>query len=81
LARPISANSATARECNRQKQRIRLSRPPGKITSAVIFSFSSLWPALAQSLARRNRSALVITDTELKVMAALAMIGLRRRPK
>lgn len=28
-----------------------------------------------------NRSALVITDTELSVMAALAIIGLRVHPK
>ena len=29
----------------------------------------------------RNRSALPMTDTELKVIAALAMIGLSSRPK
>jgi hypothetical protein len=29
----------------------------------------------------RNRSALPMTETELKVIAALAMIGLRSRPK
>jgi hypothetical protein len=33
-----------------------------------------------QSSSRRKRSALLITETELKVMAALAMIGLSRRP-
>ena len=32
------------------------------------------------NLTRRSRSALAITDTELNVMAALAMIGLSRRP-
>jgi len=33
------------------------------------------------SLIRRNRSAFAITETELNVMAALAMIGLNRSPK
>lgn len=33
------------------------------------------------SLTLRNRSAFAITDTELNVMAALAMIGLKRIPK
>ena len=33
-----------------------------------------------QMLARRSRKALPITDTELNVMAALAIIGLRRSP-
>ena len=31
--------------------------------------------------ARRNRSALPITDTELKLIAALAIIGLSSHPK
>jgi hypothetical protein len=35
----------------------------------------------SQSAARRRRSALPITDTELKAMAALAIIGLSSRPK
>ncbi len=30
---------------------------------------------------RRSRSALVITETELKLIAALAIIGLSSRPK
>src|ERR1041385_4278923 len=34
-----------------------------------------------QSSAPRSRSALVMTDTELKVIAAAAIIGLRSRPK
>ena len=33
------------------------------------------------SLTERSRRALVMTETELKVMAALAIIGLRSRPK
>ena len=33
-----------------------------------------------QSVARLSRSALAITDTELKVIAALAIIGLSSRP-
>jgi len=32
------------------------------------------------SSTRRSRSALAITDTELKLIAALATIGLRRTP-
>ena len=38
-------------------------------------------PASAQSLARRSLSALAITDTELKVIAALAIIGLKSSPR
>ena len=34
-----------------------------------------------QSASRRRRSALAITDTELNVIAALAIIGLSSRPK
>ena len=34
----------------------------------------------AQSLTFRRRSALVITETELKVMAAAAIMGLSSRP-
>ena len=33
------------------------------------------------SLRLRNRRALVITDTELKLMAAAAIIGMSSRPK
>ena len=33
-----------------------------------------------QSFVRRSRSALLITETELKVMAALAIIGLSSNP-
>ena len=33
-----------------------------------------------QSLTLRNRSALLMTETELKLMAAPAIIGLRRVP-
>ncbi len=33
------------------------------------------------SLAFRNRSALPMTDTELKLMAAPAMMGLKSKPK
>ena len=45
---------------------------------------AGLVPARAlrhQSLTVRSRSALAITDTELKVIAALAMIGLKSSPK
>ena len=34
-----------------------------------------------QISARRNRNAFVITETELKLIASAAIIGLRRRPK
>ena len=34
----------------------------------------------AQSLSRLRRSALAITDTELKLIAAAAIIGLKRMP-
>ena len=37
--------------------------------------------ALSHSCARRNRSALNITETELKLIAAAAMIGESSRPK
>ena len=46
-----------------------------------------LHPAVNDGFARsynaslRSRSAFVITDTELNVMATLAIIGLSRRPK
>ncbi len=38
-------------------------------------------PASTHSSVRRSRSALPITDTELKLIAALAIIGLSSRPK
>ena len=38
-------------------------------------------PLPAYSSTRRNRSAFAITDTELNVIAALAIIGLSRMPK
>jgi hypothetical protein len=34
-----------------------------------------------QSFIERSRNALLITDTELRLMAAPAIIGLSRRPK
>jgi hypothetical protein len=37
--------------------------------------------AQSQILAARSRSALPITDTELKLMAAAAIMGLKRIPK
>ena len=37
--------------------------------------------AIYYSAVRRSRSALVMTDTELNVMAAAAIIGLSRMPK
>ena len=37
-------------------------------------------PRSAQTVARFNRSAFVITDTELKLIAAAAIIGLSSQP-
>ena len=37
--------------------------------------------SLSYNLIRRNRSAFAITETELKLIAAPAIIGLRRRLK
>lgn len=46
------------------------------------FAMADLAPvSFGQSLARRNRSALPITDTELKLIAAAAIIGLISNPK
>ncbi len=39
-----------------------------------------LRPLHAQSISRRSRSALPMTETELRLIAALAIIGLRSRP-
>jgi hypothetical protein len=44
-----------------------------------IFGFEAL--ETLQILTLRNRSALPITDTELKLIAAAAIIGLNSRPK
>ncbi len=38
-------------------------------------------PSQAEGLSRRRRSAFVITDTELKLIAAAAIMGLSSRPK
>ncbi len=40
---------------------------------------SQLWQLHSES--RRRRSALAITETELKLMAAAAIMGLKSRPK
>jgi hypothetical protein len=47
--------------------------PPSKPAGAPSYPHQSFTPL--------NRKALVITETELKLMAALAMIGLNNRPK
>jgi hypothetical protein len=46
---------------------------------SVSFRFGALLPN--HSVTRRKRRALAITETELKVIAALAIIGLNRSPK
>ncbi len=47
----------------------------------VTWAITATSAALAQREARRNRSAFATTETELKLMAAAAMIGLSRTPK
>src|SRR6266545_2826051 len=42
------------------------------------FAWRTLWSAAIHDFAPRNRSALAMTDTELKLMAAPAMMGLSR---
>ncbi|ODU05285.1 MAG: hypothetical protein ABS89_02105 [Thiobacillus sp. SCN 63-1177] len=49
----------------------------------MLFRAGSAFPILQgiHRLMRRNRSALVITDTELKLMAAAAIMGESNNPK
>ena len=47
------------------------------IANVVVLPMRSI---IAQSATRRNRRALPMTDTELNVMAALAIIGLSSNP-
>lgn len=56
-----------------------LPRPPLPMTATEVLRI--LRAAQSQILATRRRSALPITDTELKLMAAAAIMGLKRIPK
>lgn len=55
-------------------------RKLASLPSQIRFSNNDRWIAL-HSFAWRNRSALVITEAELRLMAAPAMMGLRSTPK
>ena len=46
-----------------------------------ILSIHVFWRSRFHSLTRRSRNAFPITDTELNVIAALAIVGLSSRPK
>lgn len=61
-------------------------RPGGQDRSARIHVLGRRLPTRRRALtvqidARLRRSALVMTDTELRLMAAAAIIGLRSNPK
>ena len=71
-----------------------VSKPPLTLTYSILSALnrdaSTLYeksglapiePQTGYSWANRRRSELVITDTELRLIAALAMIGLKRMPK
>jgi hypothetical protein len=51
-----------------------------RVSHQSVLRFSVL-DARVHNVARRRRRALPMTDTELKVMAALAITGLSKRPK
>lgn len=52
-----------------------------RIAAAQWFALKPVGPDLSHSEALRSRSAFTITETELTLIAALAIIGLRSRPK
>ncbi len=54
-----------------------LNREPHRLRKLFTLAVSRV----AHSLAFRNRNALAITETELKLMAAPAMMGLNSAPK
>jgi hypothetical protein len=58
----------TSREIREERQRQWLGQPLTRVMSSYNFAW-------------RNRSEFVITDTELKLMAAAARIGLSKIPK
>jgi len=56
-------------------------RPDGRAANHPLTPPRLRPPSRYQTRARRSRKALPITDTELKLMAAAAMIGLSSKPK
>ena len=67
-----------ARSYPRSDPRKSRGRPAGRSPAYARFARTRL--ATGYSSARRSRSALAMTDTELKLMAALAIIGLSSIP-
>ena len=72
---PGSRDSSAARVARAR----RAEGPGGPLASPELVRWRTR--VARQSSTRRRRSALAITETELKVIAALAIIGLSRRPK
>ena len=56
-------------------------REPSKFAKIAQLSGTDFQNKIVQSLIDRSRSAFAITVTELKLIAAPAIIGLRRTPK
>ena len=79
LRTSVRDSSASARRLGSEP---RTGPPPSAISSesptATVFPTVRL--GTAYSSTRRSRNALPMTDTELNVIAALAIIGLRRSP-
>jgi hypothetical protein len=55
--------------------------PPTVLMEFLFYGLKGIPLKISQSLAARNRNALLITDTELKLIARLASIGLSTQPK
>jgi hypothetical protein len=53
---------------------------PAALCGVILRILTPSGPGYSASLTRRRRKALVITDTELKLIAAAAMIGESRMP-
>ena len=73
--KPIRAPAAT------RTPKLVISKSPMRKKTGKMGISSGLARAQGYSGDRRSRSAFPITDTELNVIAALAIIGLSRRPK
>ena len=50
-------------------------------STTLVKKLNAIHRSFSHSLTFRNRSAFATTETELKLIAALAMIGLSRIPK
>ena len=55
-------------------------RPADWVVHGFLRRRSERFPVATYRASRRSRRALAMTDTELKVIAALAMIGLKSSP-